>query len=137
MRATMDSICQIAFGVALDTLGGGNEESAKFSKAFDDSSELVLWRYVDPSWTIKRLLNVGCEAALKKNIDVIDDFVYKIIEEKIEWMSRDKASSEVGPPETPPIWNFLALSEFIALLETDQEVRCTLEVPGGEREETG
>ena len=133
----MDSICQIAFGVALDTLGGGNEESAKFCKAFDDSRDLVLWRYADPAWKIKRLLNIGCEATLRKNINVIDDFVYKIIEEKIEWMSRDKPSSEVGPPETLPIWKFLALFEFIALLEADQEVRCTLEVPGGEREETG
>ena len=105
----MDSICQVAFGVALDTLGGGNEESEKFSKAFDDSSELVLWRYADPSWKIKKLLNVGGEAALRKNINVIDDFVYKIIEEKIELMSKDQGSSEVGLPKTPPIWNFSLL----------------------------
>ena len=137
MRATMDSICQIAFGVALETLGGGNEESAKFSKAFDDSSELVLRRYVDPAWKIKRLLNVGCEAALRKNINVIDDFVYKIIEGKIESMSRDQASCEVGLRKTPPIWNFLALTELIAPPETDQEVRYTVEVPGGERGGSG
>ena len=93
----MDSVFKIGFGVELDTVGGADEESAKFSKAFDNCNDLTYWRYVDLSWKIKRFLNFGCEAALKNSIKVVDDFVYKIIDRKIELMTRDKAGSVVGP----------------------------------------
>jgi len=51
-------------------------------KAFDDSSALVYWRYVDPFWKLKRFLNIGSEAVLKKNIKIIDDFVHGLIRTK-------------------------------------------------------
>ena len=45
---------------------------------------MILRRLFDVSWKIKNALNIGIEAELKKNIKVIDDFVYKLIQTKIE-----------------------------------------------------
>ncbi|CAA6656245.1 unnamed protein product [Spirodela intermedia] len=82
MRSTMDSIFKVGFSVDLDTLRGTNEEGSRMTKAFDDSSE-----------QIKRTLNVGAEAVLRRNIRVIDDFIYKIIDEKIEQLSQERVDS--------------------------------------------
>ncbi|CAA7391776.1 unnamed protein product [Spirodela intermedia] len=90
MRSTMDSIFKVGLGMKLDTLRGRNEEEARFSKAFDDSSELVIWRYTDVLWKVKRALNVGTEAALRRNMTIIDNFIYKIIDEKLEQMSQGR-----------------------------------------------
>lgn len=86
MKSTLDSIFKVAFGVELDSMCGSNEEGVTFSNAFDDASAMTLWRYVDMFWKIKRFLNLGSEAALKKNVQVVDDFVYKLINTKIEQM---------------------------------------------------
>ncbi|KAJ0110485.1 hypothetical protein Patl1_00301 [Pistacia atlantica] len=51
-------------------------------KAFDDSNALVYQRYVDPFWKLKRYINIGSEASLKKNIKLIDGFVQKLISTK-------------------------------------------------------
>ncbi|KAM7260930.1 hypothetical protein ACFE04_026405 [Oxalis oulophora] len=83
MKSTLDSIFKVAFGVELDTMCGTSEEGAIFSKAFDDASASTTLRFVDMSWKIKRFLNIGSEATLKKNVKVIDDFVYKLINTKI------------------------------------------------------
>ncbi|CAA7391773.1 unnamed protein product [Spirodela intermedia] len=93
MRSTMDSIFKVGFGVEIDALRGTNEEGARFSKAFDDASEQVTWRYADVMWKIKRVLNVGAEAALRRNIRVIDNSVYKIIDQKIEQLSHETVDS--------------------------------------------
>ncbi|PIA49873.1 hypothetical protein AQUCO_01300546v1 [Aquilegia coerulea] len=90
LKSTMDSIFEVGFGVKLETLSGSKEES--FSKAFDDCSALTLWRYVDISWKIKKFFNIGSEALIRKNLAIIDDFVYKIIHTKTKQRSesRDK-----------------------------------------------
>ncbi|PWA92226.1 cytochrome P450 [Artemisia annua] len=90
MKATADSIFEVAFGVDLDILSGSNEEGVRFSCAFDDSDELTYRRLVDMSWKIKKYLNIGAEAKLKKNIKVIDNFVYKVIKTKTEQMQKSK-----------------------------------------------
>lgn len=87
MRSTLDSIFEVGFGEELDTLSGLSEEGNRFAKAFDDSSDLILWRYVDIFWKIKRFLGIGSEADLKKNIVVIDGFAYKLIHRKALSMS--------------------------------------------------
>ncbi|XP_050237704.1 cytochrome P450 704C1 [Mercurialis annua] len=79
MRCTLDSIFKVGFGVELNCLEGSSKEGTGFMKAFDDSNELVYWRYVDPFWKLKRLFNVGSEASLKKNIKTLDDFVNNLI----------------------------------------------------------
>ncbi|PKA60456.1 Cytochrome P450 704C1 [Apostasia shenzhenica] len=95
MKSTMDSIFKVGFGVELDTLKGSNIQGRIFSKAFDDSSSQTLRRYFDVFWKIKRLLNIGSEAQMKKNIKVIDDFVYKVIDEKLKLLSRRKDDSMI------------------------------------------
>ncbi|GAB4844391.1 hypothetical protein Ancab_037755 [Ancistrocladus abbreviatus] len=82
MRCTLDSIFKVGFGVDLNCLDGSGKEGTQFMKAFDDANALVYWRYVDPSWKLKRVLNIGSEAALKRNIKVIDEFVHGVIKRK-------------------------------------------------------
>ncbi|GFP86008.1 cytochrome p450 704c1 [Phtheirospermum japonicum] len=91
-----NSIFRVAFGVELDTMCGSNEEGAKFSNAFDDASEMTAWRYVDILWRIKRALGFGSEAKLKKNLKVVDEFVYKLISSKTENMHRSHDDPSVG-----------------------------------------
>ncbi|KAL0373571.1 UNVERIFIED_CONTAM: cytochrome [Sesamum radiatum] len=113
MKATLDSIFRVAFGVDLDTMCGSNEEGAKFSNAFDDASALTLWRYVDILWKIKRTFGIGSEAKLKKNLRVVDEFVYKLISSKSEKMheSQDDPSLQLKKEDI--------LSRFLQLSETD------------------
>lgn len=105
MKSTLDSIFKVGFGVELDTLSGSNEEGRKFAKAFDDSSCQLLRRFLDVSWKVKRFLNIGSEAEMKRNIKLIDDFVYKLIDKKSEQMSKQRGdfvshlmSSQVSEP---------------------------------------
>ncbi|XP_052206776.1 cytochrome P450 704C1-like [Diospyros lotus] len=86
MKSTLDSIFKVGFGIELDTLSGSDEFSNRFMKAFDDSNVIVYWRYVDLLWKIKRFLNIGMEATLKKNIQIIDSFVYELIRSKRDQM---------------------------------------------------
>ncbi|KAI3756853.1 hypothetical protein L1987_56676 [Smallanthus sonchifolius] len=90
MKATADSIFKVAFGIDLDNLSGSNEEGVRFSRAFDDSNELTYNRLVDISWKIKKYLNIGSEAELRKNLNMVDEFVYKVIQIKSEQMNKSK-----------------------------------------------
>uniref|UniRef100_A0A5B7BCU9 Cytochrome P450 704C1-like n=1 Tax=Davidia involucrata TaxID=16924 RepID=A0A5B7BCU9_DAVIN len=111
MKSTLDSIFKVAFGVELDSMCGSSEEGAEFSNAFDDSSAMTLRRYVDISWKIKKTLNFGSEAELKKSIKVIDDFVYKLIRGKMEQMHQSQDDSSFKKEDI--------LSRFLQLTETD------------------
>ncbi|CAN6569305.1 unnamed protein product [Malus baccata var. baccata] len=51
---------------------GTNEEGTRFADAFDVANEMTVYRYVDFFWKIKR------------NIKVIDKFIYNLIKRKIE-----------------------------------------------------
>jgi len=86
LRATMDSIFAIAFGLDLDTLAGSGE-GTRFAAAFDDASEFTLLRYVNAFWKAMRLLNVGSEAALRDRVKVVDEFVYKLIRDRAQELS--------------------------------------------------
>lgn len=95
MRCTLDLIFKVGFGVELNCMDGSSEEGTVFMKAFDDSNALVYWRYADPFWKLKRFLNVGSEASLKKNIKIIDNFVHNLIstKRKLSSVQRDQVSS--------------------------------------------
>ncbi|KAH7863203.1 hypothetical protein Vadar_014708 [Vaccinium darrowii] len=112
MKSTLDSIFKVGFGVELDSMCGSSEEGTKFSTALDDSSAVTLWRYVDVFWRIKKALNIAAEAELKKNIKVIDDFVYKLIHRKAEQM--DKLPNDNSSAQKEDI-----LSRFLQVNETD------------------
>ncbi|KAL2892373.1 hypothetical protein RDABS01_008282 [Bienertia sinuspersici] len=97
MRCTLDSIFKVGFGVDLNCLDGSSKEGVEFMKAFDDANALVYWRYVDPSWKLKRVLNIGSEAALKKNIKVINEFVNGNLKDDI--LSRFLEASKKDPDQ--------------------------------------
>jgi len=90
MRSTLDSIFKVGFGVSLGVLSGSSEEGAAFARAFDDASEQVLHRFLDPFWKAERFLNLSSEAAMKRSLRTINDFVYAVIDRKIEQMGRDQ-----------------------------------------------
>ncbi|XP_044361917.1 cytochrome P450 704C1 [Triticum aestivum] len=79
-------IYKVGFGFDLNTLSGSDESSIEFSKAFDEANSLVYHRYVDMFWELKRYLNIGSEAKLKRSIKIIDDFVIQLIHQKREIM---------------------------------------------------
>ncbi|KAH0980418.1 hypothetical protein GBA52_007595 [Prunus armeniaca] len=90
MRCTLDSIFKVGFGIDLNCLEGSSKEGTAFMKAFDDSTALAYWRYVDPFWKLKRFLNIGSEATLRKNVKVIDDFVHQLIRSKRKLLAGQK-----------------------------------------------
>ncbi|KAK6239959.1 hypothetical protein QUC31_005428 [Theobroma cacao] len=114
MKSTLDSIFKVAFGVELDSMCGSNLEGKQFTAAFDDSSAAILFRYVDIFWKIKRFLNIGSEATLKKSIEVVDNFVYKLIHNKIEQMRNSKDESSIMQMKKEDI-----LSRFLQVSDTD------------------
>lgn len=92
MKATMDSIFTIAFGLDLNTLDGSSDEGSRFAAAFDDANEFTLLRYINVFWKVERFLNVGAEATLKHRIKVVDEFLYKRIRARADEMSDDRAN---------------------------------------------
>lgn len=83
----------------IELLGWIEQRGSEFMKAFDESNALIYWRYVDPFWKLKRFLNIGCEATLKRNVKIIDDFVHGVIKTRKaqlalqqEYVSRSIAS---------------------------------------------
>ncbi|OAY62388.1 cytochrome P450 704C1 [Manihot esculenta] len=93
MRCTLDSIFKVGFGVELNCLEGSNKEGTAFMKAFDESNAMIYWRFVDPFWKIKRFFNIGCEASLKKNIKIIDDFVSYLIHTRRELFAEQRCQN--------------------------------------------
>ncbi|KAK9758032.1 hypothetical protein RND81_01G201900 [Saponaria officinalis] len=114
MKSTLDSIFKVAFGVELDSMCGSNEEGKRFTKAFDDASAASLYRYVDVFWPIKKFLNVGLEGKLKKDVETINDFVYKLISNKIELMKKSEGTHSAIQMKKDDI-----LSRFLQQNNTD------------------
>ncbi|KAL6651239.1 hypothetical protein ACP70R_010164 [Stipagrostis hirtigluma subsp. patula] len=90
MRSTLDSIFKVGFGVSLGSLSGSSQEGLAFARAFDDASEHVLYRFFDVFWKAKRLLHFSTEVVMRRSIRTIDDFVYAVIDKKIEQMGKDQ-----------------------------------------------
>lgn len=87
MKCTLDSIFKVGFGMDLNCLGASSKDGSAFIAAFDETNALVYWRYADFLWKIKRFFNVGSEAVLRKNVILIDDFVYGVIRNKRKQLS--------------------------------------------------
>ena len=96
MRCTLDSMFKVGFGVDLNCLERSSKDGSTFIKAFDDSNELVYWRFVDPFWKLKKFLNTGSEASLKKNVKVMDDFVHSLISTKKTLLEAQHANVNVS-----------------------------------------
>ncbi|KAL6124360.1 hypothetical protein ACLB2K_076873 [Fragaria x ananassa] len=94
MRCTLDSIFKVGFRVELNCLKGSSKEGIEFMKAFDESTALTYWRFVDPLWKLKRFLNIGSEATLRKHVKVIRDFVHQLIKSKRDLLAGQKHSDD-------------------------------------------
>ncbi|KAG8065892.1 hypothetical protein GUJ93_ZPchr0004g39238 [Zizania palustris] len=94
MRSTLDTFFKVGFGVNIGSLSGSNKEGAAFARAFDDASEQVLYRFFDLLWKVKRLLNISSEARMKQLVRTINDFVYGVMDKKIEQMGREQKESK-------------------------------------------
>jgi hypothetical protein len=90
MKCTLDSIFKVGFGVEFHCLERSSKEANVFMEAFNDSNAFVFKRYLDPFWKLKRVLNFGSEASLKKNIETIDNFVHSLIKTKRNLLSLQK-----------------------------------------------
>ncbi|XP_044467829.1 cytochrome P450 704C1-like [Mangifera indica] len=112
MTATLDSVFKVILGIDLDGLSRTYEEGVRFTDAFDKANAISTFRYADIFWKIKRFLNVGSEAELRKNIKVVDEFVYKLIKSKIELLNNPHDDTQPGKKED-------ILSRFLELKETD------------------
>ncbi|CAN6823849.1 unnamed protein product [Brassica oleracea] len=82
MRCTLDSIFKVGFGVELKCLDGFSKEGEGFMEAFDEGNDATSLRFIDPLWKLKRFLNIGSQARLKKSVATIDKFVYRLITTK-------------------------------------------------------
>nr|GEX17471.1 cytochrome P450 704C1-like [Tanacetum cinerariifolium] len=111
MKATLDSIFKVAFGIDLDSMCGSNEEGVRFTNAFDDASALTLKRYVDIAWKIKKYFNIGSEAKLKESVRVVDEFVYKLIQTKTERTRKGQDDSSMKKEDI--------LSRFLQIEDKD------------------
>jgi hypothetical protein len=96
MKSTLDSMFRVSFGTELDSMGGTSEERKNFAIAFDSANAITLYRYVDVFWKIKRFLNLGSEATLRKNTQILDEFIIKLITTKVEEMRNSKGDSVVS-----------------------------------------
>ncbi|KAI3942344.1 hypothetical protein MKW92_041481 [Papaver armeniacum] len=70
-----------------ELLGREEQGSQSVHEGLDDANELTYWRYCDLFWKLKRSFNIGSEATLKKNIKIVDNFVYEVIQNKRELLS--------------------------------------------------
>ncbi|EXC25396.1 Cytochrome P450 704C1 [Morus notabilis] len=112
MRCTLDSIFKVGFGVELNCLEGSSEETTEFMKSFDALNALVLWRFLDPLWKLKRFLHIGSEAFLRREAKIVDDFVYQLIWKKRQLLAL-KGDSNNGKEDI--------LSRFLRESEKDPE----------------
>jgi len=111
LRSTMDGICKLGFGVDINSLTNTNSGAeASFAMAFDTANALLMWRYFDVAWKLKRYFNFLSEATMKNNIKTVDDFVYKVIQSRKQEIS---VQNNYGKPDI--------LSRFIAFTEKQPE----------------
>ena len=80
-RFTLDSICTIAFGIHINSLGSDDKQQPAFATAFDNAQEATTLRWFGPpiAWKIKKLLKIGPERHLPEHIRVINEFVYGVV----------------------------------------------------------
>ena len=90
----------------IELLGWIEQRGSEFMKAFDESNALIYWRYVDPFWRLKRFLNIGCEATLKRNVKIIDDFVHGVIKTRKAQLALQQESVSRSVASVPPSISF-------------------------------
>ncbi|KAJ7514493.1 hypothetical protein O6H91_23G046200 [Diphasiastrum complanatum] len=109
-RLTLDSICKVGFGVELGVLSPSLPDNP-FAIAFDNANVIVTMRFFDPFWKLKRLLNVGHEASLKKSAKVIDEFIYRVIHSRRSEIQDSRAFHKSDQLKPDLLSRFIELGE--------------------------
>ncbi|XVF73359.1 hypothetical protein PTKIN_Ptkin12aG0195300 [Pterospermum kingtungense] len=116
----MKSILEVGFGIDLNSMDwSSNAEETSFIKAFDDSVESVKLRFINPLWKLKRSLNIGSEASLKKNMKLI----YNFIDNAISTRKKQLAMNPEHNMKEDMLSRFLAQSEKSPETMTDKYLK--------------
>ncbi|KMT15241.1 hypothetical protein BVRB_3g063500 [Beta vulgaris subsp. vulgaris] len=94
-RFAFDNVCKLAFNFDPGCLTGHGSGESEFMRVFEDAAALTAGRflYVFPTlWKIKKLFNVGSEKRLRESIKNVHRFADKIIQTRLEEMSRNNNS---------------------------------------------
>jgi cytochrome P450 len=91
MRMTLDSICKVGFGVEIGTQSLQLPENP-FARAFDTANIVVMLRFINPLWRVKRFLRIGSEALLNQSIQAVDNFMYSVIHKRKAEIEKAKAN---------------------------------------------
>ncbi|KAE9339668.1 hypothetical protein PR003_g10901 [Phytophthora rubi] len=91
-RFTMEAFTEIGFGVQMKCLEVDMEHP--FQTAFDRSQQLLVLRFVRPSWFWKaqRILGIGAEGQLKQELSVINSTIFDIVAKTLQ--QRAKGSEQ-------------------------------------------
>jgi cytochrome P450 len=83
-RLTIEAFAEIASGIEMNCLEAEHEHP--FQTAFDSAQRATILRFVRPTpfWKLQRLLGVGYEGQLQRNMKVIDDTVLDIIAKSLQ-----------------------------------------------------
>ncbi|MCO5549972.1 hypothetical protein L7F22_003449 [Adiantum nelumboides] len=81
MRMTLDSICKVGFGVHIGSLTPALPD-VPFGKAFDRANEIAITRLFNPSWKLKKALNLGNERVMKQEMEVVNSFTTNVIKRR-------------------------------------------------------
>ncbi|KAL9420808.1 hypothetical protein AB3S75_038391 [Citrus x aurantiifolia] len=89
LRFTLDSICTAALGVDPGCLAIDLPE-VPFAKAFEEATELSLFRFLLPPfiWKPMKLFGLGYERRLKIAIQIVQDFADKIVSDRRNKLTR-------------------------------------------------
>ncbi|XVF33465.1 hypothetical protein REPUB_Repub17cG0170600 [Reevesia pubescens] len=96
IKCAFHSIIEVGFGIDINCMERLSDEGKIFMKAFDDANELVFTRFYYPFWKLKRFLNIGSEADFKKNVKLVDNFIYNVLSTKKELLALKPDSNVKG-----------------------------------------
>lgn len=113
-RFTLDSFCEIGFGVKLGALK--SVEQIPFVAAFDRSQGIIDQRFVLPTpvWKYGEILN-GRRAELNRCVKIMDEFAYTMIKERKADPQKEEKSDLLS--------RFLNLKDSDGKGYTDKELR--------------
>ncbi|KAH7283359.1 hypothetical protein KP509_34G003200 [Ceratopteris richardii] len=92
-RMTMDSLCQLIFGIEGSSL---SPPLAKipFASTFDNINDIIIARLVNPFWKIQRAFNIGNERIIKQNLTTLNNLIVAVLEERRKATKEIKSSEE-------------------------------------------
>lgn len=84
-RFTLEAFAEIGFGIHLDILADLDKDHS-FERAFDEIQRAIRLRFIRPSWfwRIQKLLGVGEEGALARNLALVNSTILEIVAQALE-----------------------------------------------------